>query len=145
MIQAVAYLNSNRANEMLDFYEKDFGAVIKSKIMADDEMFAGSGEDMKMPQNMARDFVMNAEFEILGQKFMVSDSWGKQEVNNQGANICFQFDGNNLEEVGKLESFYHRALEAGCKVQMPLGPTEWTRLFAMFDDPFGITWMLSAY
>lgn len=77
MFKSIPYLNSNRASEMLDFYEKHFDAVIISKVMADDKMFANSSEDMKMPAEIAKDFVMNAEFEILGQTFMLSDSWGQ--------------------------------------------------------------------
>lgn len=144
MFKAIAYLNSNRASEMLDFYEKNFDAVVISKVMANDTMFANSSEDMKMPEEIAKDFVMNAEFEILEQTFMLSDTWEKQEINNQGANICFTFDGNNEAEIEQAKAFYNSALESGCKIIMPLGPTEWTKMYAMWDDPFGVTWMISA-
>lgn len=144
MFKAIVYLNTNRANEMLDFYQEHFGAKIISKTMGDDPMFAGSGEDMQMPAEMAKDFVMNAEFEILGQSFMASDTWGKEEIDNTGANVCFTFDGSNEEEVSQAKDFYQKAIEAGCEITMPLGETEWTKLFAMFDDPFGVSWMLSA-
>lgn len=145
MFKAIVYLNTNRANEMLDFYQEHFDAKILSKVMGDDAMFADSAEDMQMPAGMAKDFVMNAEFEILGQSLMVSDTWGKREIDNTGANVCFTFDGNHPEEVARAKEFYHKAEAAGCEITMPLGETEWTSLFAMFDDPFGISWMLSAY
>lgn len=144
MIKAIAYLSSNRANEMLDFYEKHFGAVIKTRIMANDKMFESSSEDMKMPEELAKDFVMNAEFEILGQTFMLSDSWEKKEVNNEGAAICFTFDGSNEEEVKMATDFYQGAVDSACQITMPLGKTEWTNMYAMFTDPFGISWMISA-
>lgn len=144
MFKAVTYLNTNRASEMLAFYEDKFGAKIISKIMGDNEMFAGSSEDMQMPAEMAKDFVMNAEFEILGQTFMVSDSWGKREINNEGANVCFTFDCNNESEVAQAQSFYQSAVDAGCEIVMPMGATEWTKMYAMFNDPFGVTWMVSA-
>lgn len=145
MIKAIPYLNSNRANEMLDFYEKNFGAVIKNKTMGDDKMFEDAPEEFKMPEEVAKNFVMNAEFEMLGQTFMLSDSWGKKEVNNEGVSICFTFDGSNEEEVALAKGLYEKAVESGCEITMPIGETEWTKTYAMFEDPFGISWMISAY
>lgn len=82
---------------------------------------------------------MNAEFEILGQTFMLSDSWEKKEVNNEGVNICFTFDGSNEAEVAQAKDFYQSAVDAGCHVTMPIGETEWTKIYAMFDDPLGVS------
>lgn len=47
--------------------------------------------------------------------------------------------------MAQAKDFYESAVEAGCKIVMPLGETEWTKMYAMFDDPFGISWMISAY
>lgn len=144
MFKAISYLSSNRANEMLDFYVEHFDAVVTSKVMGDDKMFEGAPEEFKMPEEVAKNFVMNASFEINGQTFMLSDSWGKEEVNNEGVSICFTFDGNDEDELQQAIKFYEKAVEAGCKVTMPLGETEWTKYYAMFEDPFGISWMISA-
>lgn len=144
MFKAIPYLNSNRASEMLAFYEKHFNAVIKSKTMADDDMFGHSFESMNISEEEAKEFIMNAELEILGQAFMLSDTWGKEEVDNQGVYICFVFDGEDETEVKQAKDFYQNALDGGCEVLMPLGETEWTRIYALFKDPFGISWMISA-
>ncbi|MBG9979413.1 VOC family protein [Facklamia lactis] len=145
MFKAIPYLCTDRANEMLEFYQEHFGAVVKNKTMGNDEKFKGSAEEFQMPEEVAKDFVMNAEFELMGQTFMVSDSWGKKPVNNEGASICFTFDGKNEAEVEQAKAFYQKALDTDCEITMPLGETEWTNLYAMFNDPFGITWMISAY
>ncbi|WP_411843317.1 VOC family protein [Salinicoccus sp. HZC-1] len=144
MFKAVQYFNFSNALEALEFYQKNFGARIISKSMADNEMFRESLEHMGMSLDEAENFVMNAEFEILGQHFMASSTWKQKEIDNEGASICFTFDGKDNEAVEKAKDFYGRAVEAGCKVDMELGPTEWTELFASIRDPYGISWMLSA-
>lgn len=144
MFNAVQYFNYSNALEALEFYEKNFGAKIINKAMADDNMFSDSLEEMGMAEEEAGTFVMNAEFEILGQHFMASSTWGQKEIDNEGASMCFTFDGKNDEAVNMARDFYNRAVEAGCKVDMELGPTEWTEFFASVRDPYGITWMLSA-
>ena len=75
---------------------------------------------------------------------MISDSWGQHEVNNEGISVCFTFDGNNEEDVKKVKDFYHKVIEVGCKEVMPLGQTEWSKLYGYFNDPFGVTWMINA-
>ncbi|WP_331466719.1 glyoxalase/bleomycin resistance/extradiol dioxygenase family protein [Macrococcoides goetzii] len=144
MIKAVQYFNFHNSLEVLDFYEKHLGAKIINKTMGDDEIFRDMPEEYKMPEEVAKQFVMNAEFEILGQRFMISDSWGQREVNNEGTSVCFTFDGNDEEDVKQATDFYHKAIEAGCKEAMPLGQTEWSKLYGYFNDPFGVTWMINA-
>ncbi|WP_232508190.1 VOC family protein [Macrococcoides bohemicum] len=107
-------------------------------------MFKDMPEKYKMPEEVAKQFVINAEFEILGERLMICDSWGQHEVNNEGISICFTFDGNNEEDVKKVKDFYHKAIEVGCKEVMPLGQTEWSKLYGYFNDPFGVTWMINA-
>lgn len=143
MIKAVQYFNYSNALEALDFYEKNFGAKILSKTLASDPMFVESLGEMGMSKEDAQDFVMNAEFEILGQHFMASSTWGHEEIDNSGAAVAFSFDVKNPEELEQIEQFYKRAVEAGCHVDMEAGPTEWTKYFASVKDPFGISWMMS--
>ncbi len=42
MFNAVQYFNYSNALEALEFYEKNFGAKVISKVMADNEMFKDS-------------------------------------------------------------------------------------------------------
>lgn len=144
MFNAMQYFNFSNALEALEFYEKNFGARVIGKSMADDDMFRDSLEEMGMSEEEARTFVMNAEFEILGQHFMASSTWGQKEIDNEGASLCFIFDGEDAEAVNQAKDFYNGAVKAGCQVDMELGPTEWTELFGSIRDPYGITWMLSA-
>jgi Uncharacterized protein conserved in bacteria len=67
MIKAVQYFNFSNALEALEFYEKNFDAVINSKSLATDPMFADALDEMGMSKEDAETFVMNAEFEVLGQ------------------------------------------------------------------------------
>ncbi|ULG74582.1 VOC family protein [Macrococcus brunensis] len=144
MFKAVTYFNFAHFLEALDFYKNKLGARIINQTMGDDEMFKDMPAEYKMPDEVAKRFVMNAEFELLGERFMVSDTMGQRPVNNEGVNVCFTFDGNDAEAVEKAEAFFQQAIAAGCEETMPLGATEWTKLYGMFKDPFGITWMVSA-
>lgn len=143
MIKAVQYFNYSNALEALEFYEKNFDAVINTKIMASDPKFAAGLDEMGMSAEDAETFVMNAEFEVLGQRFMASSTWQHKDIDNSGAIITFVFDSNNEEELNAVTNLYNKAVEAGCRVDMKLGPTEWTRYFASFKDPYGINWMIS--
>ncbi|AKG73032.1 VOC family protein [Salinicoccus halodurans] len=144
MFNAVQYFNFSDALGALEFYEKNFGAKVTGKSMADDDMFRDSLQQMGMTEEEAKTFVMNAEFEILGQHFMASSTWKQKEIDNEGASICFTFDSKDETAAKKAKDFYEQAVAAGCKVDMELGPTEWTELFASLRDPYGVTWMLSA-
>nr|WP_243720009.1 VOC family protein [Macrococcus lamae] len=101
-------------------------------------------EEYKMPEEVAKNFVMNASFTLLDKTFMASDTWGNRDINNEGAQVCFIFDGNDEEAVNRVKDLFQKAELAGCKIPMPLGPTEWTNLYGSFTDPFGVSWMASA-
>lgn len=143
MIQAVQYFNYSNALEALDFYENNFNAKVNTKVLASDPMFEKSLDEMGMSKEDAETFVMNAEFEILDQKFMASSTWGHEEIDNSGAAVAFTFDIKNAEELNQMKSFYSSAIEAGCRADMEAGPTEWSEYFASFKDPYGINWMIS--
>ncbi|GGB06707.1 glyoxalase/bleomycin resistance/extradiol dioxygenase family protein [Macrococcus hajekii] len=144
MFKAVTYFNFSNALEALQFYENKLGAKVITQTMGDDDMFKGMPDEYKVPQEVASKFVMNAEFVLLGNRFMVSDTMGQRPVNNEGVNICFTFDANDTKEIEKATAFYNQAIEAGCEATMPLGQTEWTKLYGMFKDPYGVTWMVNA-
>src|SRR5699024_3631295 len=103
MVEAIQYFNFPNANEALDFYEENFDAVITSKVLASDPMFEDGLEEMGMSQEDAESFIMNAEFEVLGQKFMVSTTWEKKEIDNSGANVTFVFNTSNQEDYDTVK------------------------------------------
>src|SRR5699024_12873172 len=106
MVEAIQYFNFPNANEALDFYEENFDAVITSKVLAADPMFEDGLEEMGMSQEDAESFIMNAEFEVLGQKFMVSTTWEKKEIDNSDANVNFEYNTNNHEKAYTLNHYY---------------------------------------
>lgn len=137
MTKAVQYFNFQNSKAAIQYYKDNLNAEVVSIQMGDDEMFAGSD----MPGSIDGDFVMHAEIKILGHSFYISDTWNKQEMNNDGAMVCFTF---NIEtEKETIESFYQQAVDAGMEVRMPLGETEWTSMFGSLKDKFGVEWMFS--
>lgn len=139
-MKVVPYLNFAHSKPVLAFYEK-LGAENIEIVVASDEMFSDMPESER-PENPT-EFVMNAEFVILDNLVYLSDTWGNQEVDHYGSNLCFTFNQNDDNEVKRVKDFFQNALDQGCETEMPLGPVEWSELFGMFKDPFGVTWMLS--
>lgn len=143
-MKAIQYFNFNRTLEALNFYQTYFGATMISQIMGDDVMFEGAPEEYRMPEDVAKNFVMNAEFEILGHSFMASDTWEQREVNNEGAIVTFVAE--SPEDEAAVNDFFMKASQAPrCQITMPLSETEWAKVYGMFIDPYGVTWMINIY
>ncbi len=140
MVQVVPYLNFAHSKEVLGFYEK-LGATVKELILADDAMFADMPENER-PKN-SNEFVMNASIEVLGNVIFLSDSWGNRPVDHEGSNVSFVFDQKDKNEVAKVQAFFKNAIDLGCEETMPLAPSEWSEIFGMFTDPYGVSWMFS--
>lgn len=138
MINSVPYLNFQNSQDALAFYET-LGATNINVITMSDPMFA----DLPESDKSNPDFVMNASFTIFDQKIYCSDTWGNQPVDHSGSSICFTFDQKDPEDVAKIQELFATAEAKGCQISMPLGQAEWTELFGMFTDPFGVSWLLS--
>jgi PhnB protein len=139
-MKVIPYLNFAHSIEVLDFYEK-LGAEDINIVYGSDDMFAGVPED-QIPEN-ASEFIMNASFKVFDNLIYLSDNFGNREVDYSGSNICFTFDQNDDAEVTKAKDFFQNALDNGCQVTLPLSETEWSSIFGMFVDPFGLTWMFN--
>lgn len=139
-MKAIPYFNFPNTKEVLAFYEK-IGAKNIRILLASDEMFADMSPEMapKDPD----EFVMNAEFELFGNTIYASDSWDRRDVDHSGSNISFVFTLSNDNEVQAVKDFFDKAIENGFTVEMPLEASEWTELFGMLKDPFGLSWMFS--
>lgn len=139
MIKTIQYFNFQNALEAIRYYEKNFDAEVVAVQTGDAEMF----KDSDMPEGIDENFVMNAEIKILGQSFYISSTWQNSEINNEGAMVSFTFDLNDNDEKERIKSFYNKVVDSGVKVEMELGETEWTPMFASFRDAYGVNWMLS--
>ncbi len=140
-VEAITYFTFKNSIEALEFYEKYLGATDIKRVPGDHEMFQEADEDKRLPE----DFTMNASFKILGKTFMCSDVQGDEDINNSGVNIAFQFKYEDEADRQAAEAFFNKAIEGGCEASMPLGRIPWSPLYGMFEDPFGITWMINAY
>lgn len=139
-MKVIPYLNFAHSKEVLDFYEK-LGAEDINIVYGSDGMFAGVPED-QIPEKPS-EFIMNASFKVFDNLIYLSDNFGNQEVDHSGSNICFTFDQNDDAEVTKAKDFFQNALDNGCQVTLPLSETEWSSIFGMFGDPFGLTRMFN--
>ena len=141
MVKHYQYFNFQNAREAIDYYKDNFNASLVSIQMMDDAMFEDTSEFKDVPAEVKENFVMNAEIEILGHGFYISDTWNGRDINNEGAMMAFVFDLETERE--QMVSFYEQAVASGVDVQMPMDETEWTSMFASFRDKYGVNWMLS--
>lgn len=102
-------------------------------------MFTDMPEEFQVDKN----FTMNASFKVLGETFYCSDTWKNKKIDNSGAIVTFTFDHSNEADKQQAIDFFNNAIAAGCEEAMPLGKTEWSELYGMFNDPFGVTWMIN--
>lgn len=138
MIKSVPYLNFQHSLEALTFYES-LGAKTTSLTKITDPMF----DEMPAADKTNPDFVMNASFTMFGQTIYCSDSWGNQPVDHSGSSLCFTFDQHNPDDTQQIQTLFSKAQANGCHISMPLAKSEWSDLFGMFTDPFGVSWLLS--
>nr|WP_263312724.1 glyoxalase/bleomycin resistance/extradiol dioxygenase family protein [Mammaliicoccus sp. Marseille-Q6498] len=135
------YFNFQNSIEALKFYEEKLGATDIMRVPGNHEMFKDAPEEFKMPES----FTMNASFKILDKTFLCSDTWQNKPIDNEGAQVCFQFNYDNVEDREAIQELFKKAEDAGCKIQMPLNKVEWSPMFGSFKDPFGVSWMANAY
>ena len=139
-MKSIQYFNFQNSLSALNFYEKHLGATNINRLGGDDKMF----DDMPDDYQIDKDFTMHASFEILGETFYCSDTWKNNSIDNTGAIVAFTFDASNTADKERAEEFFNRAVAGGCDVTMPLGKTEWSEFYGMFNDPYGVTWMVNA-
>ncbi|WP_323704289.1 glyoxalase/bleomycin resistance/extradiol dioxygenase family protein [Mammaliicoccus sp. Dog046] len=140
MVEVITYFNFKNSIEALKFYEEKLGATDIMRVAGNDELFKDAPPEFQMPES----FTMNASFKILGKLFLCSDTWENKDIDNEGAQVCFQFDYNNEEDKAAIVDLFEKAKSAGCEMQMPLSEVEWSPMFGSFNDPFGVTWMANA-
>ena len=116
-------VRDRRGPEALDFYVKAFGAEIPSKNMAQD------GER-----------IMQAELRLNGGAMMLADQFPEfmkgPGTPPEGVMLHLQVD--------DADTWFERAVAAGCEVVMPIDDQFWGDRYGQLRDPFGFEWSVAS-
>jgi PhnB protein len=110
--------------DAIDFYRKAFGA---------EELY----------RNLAPDGVriIHAELLLGDSRFFLVDenpAWGAHSpLSLNGASITLHL------YVEDVDTFFERAVAAGCEVKMPVQDCFWGERYGMLRDPYGHSWSVS--
>jgi PhnB protein len=117
------HLSYKDATKAMEFYKKAFGAEQHGPIMPGP---GGKG-------------VMHAELRV-GDTifFLADDSMGRGTTVEGGQAKAFV---PHLA-VENVDAAWKRAVDAGCKVTMPIENMFWGDRYGQVEDPFGLTWAL---
>jgi len=116
----------------MEFYAEVFQLEMPGNIMT-----YGEAPGFQVSED-AKDRVLYASLPIYGCNVMFSDCPpGSKYV--KGTNIALTLGSTSSEEITRLFA----ALKDGGHVNMDLGKTFFSELYAMVTDKFGITWQLS--
>ncbi len=114
----VPYLMLDGTDDAIEFYKRALGAQ-------------EVGERSRMPDGR----IINSRVDINGGSVMLMDGMpdhGHPAVPLQGFNLHLQVD--------DADSWYNRAVEAGCTVTMPIALQFWGDRYGQVKDPFGVIW-----
>lgn len=114
----------NDANAAIKFYERAFGA---SEVMC-----------LRSPDGG----VMHAEMKIGDSIFMLSGEWPQHGMK---APMEGHSSGGLHIYVPDVDKAFARAVEAGCKVFMPVSDMFWGDRYGKVIDPFGHQWGLATH
>jgi len=114
----VAYLTVDGATRAVEFYKKAFGAEV-----------AG----VHPPDDKGR--TMHAHVYINGSSVMLSDAFPEHGYALQ-APAAFSL----MLPVQDVDSWYTRAVDAGCTAVMPPQDMFWGDRYGQAKDPFGVLW-----
>lgn len=117
----VPYLNIDGASEASAFYQKAFAAR---------ELARMYGEDGKR--------LMHCHLEINGGSLMIADNFpemGFPPVQRTLSDVM-----HIVVEEG--DAWWSRAINAGCKQEMPFEVAFWGDRYGVLTDPFGVRWAL---
>ena len=114
----VAYLNVEGAAKAAAFYEKAFGATIATQHPLDDQ-----GR------------TMHIHLYVNGSSLMLGDFYpehGFNPVKPQAFSLVLP--------VTDIDTWYKRAVDAGCTAKMPPQKMFWGDTYGEVTDPFGVQW-----
>src|SRR5688572_5340888 len=130
------YLNFNgNTEEAFNFYKSAFGGEFVTM-----QRFKDTPEAEKMPEG-DRNKIMHAALPIgKGNMLMGTDTLESMgQKLNVGNNFYISIDTDSEDEANKL----FNSLSGGGKVELPMQKTFWGSYFGMFQDKFGVQWMIS--
>lgn len=116
-----AYLNIEGATKAAEFYERAFGAKRVAAHPVDD-----------------KGRTMHIHLHINGGSLMLSDFYpehGVPPVKPQAFSLVLN--------VNDIDSWWKRAVDAGCTVTMPVQKMFWGDRYGGLRDPFGVAWALN--
>ena len=120
----IAYLQVDGATKAAEFYKRAFGA---------EEVFAYP------PDEQGR--TMHIHLYINGSSLMLCDAYpdhGHPHQPAQGYTMQLILQADNIE------SWWSRAVEAGCDIESPLADMFWGDRWGSLRDPFGVNWAMNA-
>lgn len=130
-VSTVAHLNfRGEARAALEFYRSVVSGELT--IVTFDDM--GATEDPAEGQQVMWGQVVGADgFRIMAFDVPASRPWSR------GENSFFMaLRGRSADDVTAL----WKGLSDGASVAVPLGPAQWSPLYGMLTDRFGITWVV---
>lgn len=122
-----------RCEEALEFYKRALGGSYDLQRNSDSPMGDQVSSDF-------RNKVMHATFTAPGITFMASDGREAKKIDPEAGNISLSLSTGDRAEGERL----FKALSEGGNVKMPFDDVSWGGKFGVFDDRFGIEWMISA-
>lgn len=120
----IAYLQVDGATKAAEFYKRAFGA---------EEVFAYP------PDEQGR--TMHIHLYINGSSLMLCDAYpdhGHPHQPAQGYTMQLILQADNID------SWWSRAVEAGCDIESPLADMFWGDRWGSLRDPFGVNWAMNA-
>ena len=118
----IPYVNVSDANAAAAFYVQAFGAEVVDRRV---------GQDGKR--------LIHCQLGINGGALMINDpfpEFGHPLQTPQSFMLHLQ--------VGDVDAWWRRAVEAGAEVVMPLAKQFWGDRYGQLRDPFGVTWSLGS-
>lgn len=129
-MKLVTYLHfSGNCEEALKFYEAKLGGKI-TEISRYGDM-PGNHWDQATQKS-----IMHARIEIAGVLLMASDAPPDRYGPIQGVTLSISVDSD--EEAERI----YAVLSEGGKITMPMGEQFFAHRFGMFEDKFGVAWMV---
>jgi PhnB protein len=84
-----------------------------------------------------RNLIAHAEINVFGQCVAFMEQ-GSDCIFGNTMQFCFYFNKGDEEIIKKA----YDILKDGAKVELPLGPCEWSPLIFCLVDKFGVNWLL---
>ncbi|MGN8273667.1 VOC family protein [Pseudomonas sp. SMV71] len=130
-MRIIPYLTfDGQCKQAFELYQSVLGGELFSMT------FAEAPEDVGMPKDA--DLIMHTCLTVGDFSLMASDCPPGQPYRKpQGVSVSL-----NVDSVAEAERLF-QGLSAGGSVHMPLAKTFWAERFAMFEDRFGIAWMVN--